>query len=80
MWGFAAKLRVVLLRSVLRYYGDSQPFAVASGKLPTQQYAWLTIEQVIEDTAAVLRHVRAKYLTPAALPAIVIGGELENCL
>jgi hypothetical protein len=42
--------------------------------LPATDFKWLTIQQVIEDTAAVLRHVRAAKAIPAAVPAVVIGG------
>jgi hypothetical protein len=42
-------------------------------------YQWLSVEQVIEDTAAVLAAVRQELRVPAAVPAIVIGGaQLAN--
>jgi hypothetical protein len=65
---------VLLPASFNRYYGESKPFSVKSGKLPTDQYAWLTIQQVIEDTASVLTHVRSQLDIPDSVPAIVIGG------
>jgi hypothetical protein len=40
-------------------------------------YQWLSVEQVIEDTAAVLAAVRQELNVPAAVPAIVIGGTLD---
>lgn len=64
-----------------RYYGEAMPFPVpASGFLPTPQYQWLTVQQVVEDTAAVLAHVRDSMHMPAAVPAVVIGGSYgERC-
>lgn len=53
-----------------RYYGDSIPVPVSR----TADFKWLTIQQVIEDTARLLTHVRAARKIPDAVPAIVIGG------
>lgn len=70
---------VAVLPGLHRYYGDSQPFPSAlqpDGTLnSTALYKWLTVEQVIEDTAAVVAAVRRELDVPTAVPAIVIGGE-----
>eukprot|EP00775_Hariotina_reticulata_P006013 gene6013-6251_t len=76
----AARLHALVLLVEHRYYGDSQPFPVKSGKLPTDQYTWLTIQQVIEDTATVLAHVRAELDVPGPVPAVVIGGSYGGML
>lgn len=61
--------------AALRYYGKSMPFAAApDGQLATEQYRWLTIEQVLEDTSAVLAAVRKQYAVPEAVPVIAVGG------
>lgn len=57
-----------------RYYGESMPFSAPDDLLTTAQYKYLTIQQVIEDTAAVLAFVREERNVPAAVPAVVIGG------
>jgi hypothetical protein len=43
-------------------------------QLPTEQYRWLTIEQVIEDNSAVLAAVRWQMRVPDKVPAMAIGG------
>lgn len=50
------------------------PFSAPDDLLTTAQYKYLTIQQVIEDTAAVLAFVRKERSVPAAVPAVVIGG------
>jgi hypothetical protein len=50
------------------------PFTAPDNLLPTAQYKYLTIQQVIEDTATVLAYVRKDRVVPAAVPAAVIGG------
>lgn len=84
---FTCLLRLLLLlcHSSCRYYGDSQPFPdnlQPDGMLNSSAlYSWLSVEQVIEDTAAVLAAVRRELRVPAAVPAIVIGGKLcSPCL
>jgi hypothetical protein len=58
-----------------RYYGSSIPVPLSEDNtLSAADFKWLTIQQVIEDTAAVLRHVRAERSIPAAVPAVVVGG------
>jgi hypothetical protein len=50
------------------------PFTAPDNLLSTAQYKYLTIQQVIEDTATVLAFVRKDRAVPAAVPAVVIGG------
>ncbi|KAF8060566.1 hypothetical protein HT031_004743 [Scenedesmus sp. PABB004] len=55
--------------------------AAGAGRAPsTEDYHWLTIENVVADTAAVLAHVRASAAVPEAVPAIVIGGSYGGML
>ncbi|WIA34501.1 hypothetical protein OEZ86_012824 [Tetradesmus obliquus] len=71
----ARRQRALVVLVEHRYYGASIPVPVnKSGTLPAADFKWLTIQQVIEDTAAVLRHVRADRSIPNAVPAVVIGG------
>jgi hypothetical protein len=62
--------------SCCRYYGESMPFEVPDNatQLPTEQYKWLTIEQVIEDNSAVVAAVRRQMRVPDKVPAMAIGG------
>lgn len=43
-------------------------------QLPTAQYKWLTIEQVLEDNSAVVAALRRAMRVPAKVPAMAIGG------
>eukprot|EP00883_Tetradesmus_obliquus_P008645 jgi/Sobl393_1/19373/SZX76095.1 len=71
----ARRHRALVVLVEHRYYGASIPVPVNKyGTLPAADFTWLTIQQVIEDTAAVLRHVRADRSVPNAVPAVVIGG------
>jgi hypothetical protein len=50
------------------------PFTAPNDLLSTAQYKYLSIQQVIQDTAAVLAYVRKDRAVPDAVPAVVIGG------
>jgi hypothetical protein len=65
-----------------RYYGESMPWELPDNatQLPTEQYKWLTIEQVLEDNSAVLAAVRRQMRVPDRVPAMAIGGSYgETC-
>lgn len=74
----AARMGALIVQLEHRYYGQSRPFPAPpdapSGLLPTPQYAWLTIEQVMEDSKAAVEAVRRELGVPAAVPTLVIGG------
>ncbi|KAF8058366.1 hypothetical protein HT031_005684 [Scenedesmus sp. PABB004] len=78
----ARRLNALVVLVEHRYYGKSMPFtpATAGGALATWQYKWLTVQNAIEDTTAVLAAVRAARRVPAATPAIVIGGSYGGVL
>uniref|UniRef100_A0A383WGA6 Serine carboxypeptidase S28-domain-containing protein n=1 Tax=Tetradesmus obliquus TaxID=3088 RepID=A0A383WGA6_TETOB len=71
----ARRHRALVVLVEHRYYGASIPVPLSEDNtLAAADLQWLTMQQVIEDTAAVLRHVRADRSIPAAVPAVVLGG------
>lgn len=76
----AERLNALVLLVEHRYYGESMPFSAPDDLLTTAQYKYLAIQQVIEDTAAVLAFVRKERSVPAAVPAVVIGGSYGGML
>eukprot|EP00882_Tetradesmus_deserticola_P008518 GHRQ01008981.1.p1 GENE.GHRQ01008981.1~~GHRQ01008981.1.p1 ORF type:complete len:479 (+),score=114.98 GHRQ01008981.1:999-2435(+) len=80
----ARQLHALVVEVEHRYYGHSQPFPDSlqpDGMLNSSDlYRWLKVEQVMEDTAAVLAAVRRELRVPAAVPAIVIGGSYGGML
>ena len=59
-----------------RYYGTSMPFTPdpSTKMLTTEQYQYLTIEQVMADTKSVLETVRREFHVSRHIPTVVIGG------
>lgn len=71
----AARLNALVIGLEHRYYGASFPFGLTEeGQATTEQLAWLTVEQVLADSAAFLAAIREQLSVPAAVPAIAIGG------
>ncbi|KAF6255587.1 serine carboxypeptidase S28-domain-containing protein [Scenedesmus sp. NREL 46B-D3] len=68
--------------NVVVYYGESMPFELPDNatQLPTAQYKWLTIEQVLEDNSAVVAALRRAMRVPAKVPAMAIGGSYAGML
>lgn len=46
----------------------------ADQQILASDFKWLSIEQVIEDTTAILNHVRATRKVPSSVPTVVVGG------
>ncbi|KAI9013663.1 serine carboxypeptidase S28-domain-containing protein [Hyaloraphidium curvatum] len=71
----AARMRALIVEIEHRYYGRSIPFPLgANGMLPTEQYKYLTMEQVMADTKLVVETVRGSRGVPPRVPSLVIGG------
>uniref|UniRef100_A0A383VGH4 Serine carboxypeptidase S28 n=1 Tax=Tetradesmus obliquus TaxID=3088 RepID=A0A383VGH4_TETOB len=78
----AKRLHALVIQVEHRYYGESMPFELPGNatQLPTEQYKWLTIEQVIEDNSAVVAAVRQQMRVPEKVPAMAIGGSYAGML
>ncbi|KAI9011691.1 serine carboxypeptidase S28-domain-containing protein [Hyaloraphidium curvatum] len=70
------RMRALLVEVEHRYYGTSFPFSVNSttGALETPQFKYLTMEQVMADTKAVVEAMRRSRAVPNRVPSLVIGG------
>eukprot|EP00775_Hariotina_reticulata_P008145 gene8145-8338_t len=77
----ARRLQALVILVEHRYYGESWPVQPNDqGLLSSAELKWLTAEQVIEDTTAVLNTIRIERGVPAAVPAILVGGSYSGQL
>lgn len=58
-----------------RYFGQSQPFPTdpLGQNLTADQFAWFTVNNVIQDAVAVLDYVRGTLAVPDSTPVVLIG-------
>lgn len=72
----AARKMALIVEIEHRYYGLTQPFVLngSSFVVPTENYRYLSIEQVLADSKAVLNSIKSEYNVPTRVPTVVIGG------
>lgn len=73
----AVRKNALILEVEHRYYGQSVPFEPQpiSNMLLTPQYKYLTVEQVMADTKAVVESIRQEFnINNTRVPTLVVGG------